>query len=770
MTGPRLAGRPRGTRLRGASFASVALAAAGAFAPVRAVQQAPGTVAGQIRSAGTGDPIAGATVRIRRGLGFRYLVTDAEGWYRGEHIAPGEAWIQASAIDHAPLEAGVRVPEGSEVRLDLELALRPVRLPALLMEVEASRLRLEPPALARGGFRDEGETELRALEASPGVAELGLGAGLGSDPNDPGNVLYVRGAAADLKLVLLDGAPVYAPFHLSGLMDAFPDGVLERARLYIGGTPARYDGGLSYVLDLDLRPGDGERFHTAGAVDVLGATARVEGPLWDRARVLLSGRRLHGLGYPAITGEDDLPYGYDDALGRLDLDLGAGRFSATGFWNRESVELDIGKLEAGEAPESAYWGNTAGSLRYSTPLGRGDLHVTAAIGRFRTRIPILLDPGAEPVAFTTARGRNQRTRTEAWYERPGETVRWSFGGGVDTDETALDQRTLFGGTTSSTLGRATALAAWGQGEWTVAPEVEIHAGLRAEYFEPAGTFRLAPRVAALWHVAERATLTISAGRFNQLVRGPESILSSDLTGPTLGSSRPFLDTPGPLGEGPFQSVAGANHLVVGLENEFEHGIEVGLEGYFKDFDGVVGAEQLFSSGADLWVQARNGPVRGWAGYSLAWVWTSDPGADTRFVGRQLLTGGISTGLRGFDVGFRLAYGSGLPFSEVGPGSGESPDDAPAGAGPDAPEGEEVPPPAVSGAPDDSYLRLDVEISRRWIARMGGSRMAIAPYLRILNALDRRDGLFFQAREDGPTRPAALASVPVLAVFGVAWSF
>ena len=62
-----------------------------------------------------------------------------------------------------------------------------------------------------------------------------------------------RGAAADLKLVLLDGAPVYAPFHLNGLLDAFTDGVLEDASLYIGGTPARYDGGLSYVLDLDVR-------------------------------------------------------------------------------------------------------------------------------------------------------------------------------------------------------------------------------------------------------------------------------------------------------------------------------------------------------------------------------------------------------------------------------------------------------------------------------------------------------------------------------------
>src|SRR5690606_20935748 len=113
----------------------------------------------------------------------------------------------------------------------------------------------------------------RALQSSPGLAELGLAeamAGLpGQEPPDPSDVLYVRGTGADLKLVHLDGAPVYAPFPLGGLLEPFTPGLLTSADVYLGGAPAQYDGGLSYMLDLRTRGARTERMHVSGAVDML---------------------------------------------------------------------------------------------------------------------------------------------------------------------------------------------------------------------------------------------------------------------------------------------------------------------------------------------------------------------------------------------------------------------------------------------------------------------------------------------------------------------
>ncbi|WP_428273642.1 carboxypeptidase regulatory-like domain-containing protein [Candidatus Palauibacter sp.] len=724
---------------------------------------AVGTVFGRVLRAETQTPIAAASVEIRLPAFSWFLVTDDEGFYRADGIPAGPVFLVARALDRDPLAASVVVPAGGDVPLDLALERRPVAMPSLFAHIVARRL--SAPGLTRAGFREEGETELRALDSSPGVAEAGLTLDdAGIDPADPTSVLYVRGAASDLKLVLLDGAPVYAPFHLSGLLDAFPDGVLDEASLYIGGTPARYDGGLSYVLDLKIREGDAESFRVAGAADVLGGTLRAEGPIGPAGRMLLSGRALHGLGYPMITNEQEMPYGYGDLLGRLDYRLGPGKFTATGFWNRESVLLDIGRLEDAGAVESAYWGNLAGSASYRVPLADGTFTLRGAHGRFGTGLPLPRDKELDfEASFADVIARTVRTRTEALFESGGRELRWAAGGGFDSYETVVDRRTVLGGSTAHDLihavRRADVVAGWGEAIWEVAPQVEVRGGFRTSYFASSRRAKFAPRGTVTWHPTEAVDLRVSAGRFFQVVRGPESILSGDLTGPTIGGVLPTLNRDGVPPSTPGSSIADASHLVVGLANSLENGVDVGFETYFKSFDDLPDANQLHSLGMDLWAQAKEGPVRGWVGYSIAFVRTDDPEEETPLVGRQLLSGGLSSSVREFDFGIRLAYGAGLSFASVTAGPEET----------GAPSGDDLP--VLSGAPEDSYLRVDAEISRRWVASIGRSSVEIAPYVRVLNALDRRDALFYQTTADQPlTRPAPLASLPVIAIFGVSWSF
>jgi hypothetical protein len=64
----------------------------------------------------------------------------------------------------------------------------------------------------------------------------------------------------------------------------------------------------------------------------------------------------------------------------------------------------------------------------------------------------------------------------------------------------------------------------------------------------------------------------------------------------------------------------------------------------------------------------------------------------------------------------------------------------------------------------------VELNATFRPRWGGHQWEVRPYVRVLNALDRRDALFyaFQSwRSDGLT---PLAERPLVPVLGVAWRF
>jgi hypothetical protein len=136
------------------------------------------------------------------------------------------------------------------------------------------------------------------------------------------------------------------------------------------------------------------------------------------------------------------------------------------------------------------------------------------------------------------------------------------------------------------------------------------------------------------------------------------------------------------------------------------------------------------------------------------------------------------------LGVRFAYGAGLPYTRVA-----IEDRALAGGS--------LPTPESSGnvnldtdAPlrgDGSFLRLDAEVSRTWSPLLAGRRTQVTPYLRVINALENRDGLFyryFENREDGggTTVPdggldnvgsdaiRSVTTIPLVPVLGVTWKF
>ncbi len=723
-----------------------------------------GVVRGQVVSGVDGPPLPFAAVEVV-GQGIT-VVTDDAGRYVLSDVPAGDRLLRASHIGHAPLEVNVSVPAGGQLSLTFALQLRPVALPPITARVDRSSSYMDTVQVAAPEL---GEASVRALESTPGMVEIGLGdiAGTSGESVDPSDVLYVRGAAADLKLVLLDGAPVYAPFHLGGLIAPFEADILSSARLYLGGAPARYDGGISYVLDMRTRGARGDAMHSQVDVDMLSARTRVEGPLGPGAGFLISGRTVHGLGARAFEN-DAFPYGYLDGVLRLDRHIeGGAMITATGFGNRESVRLQAQDLERGPA----HWGNIAGSVRYLQPLDRGDVEVTLGGGRFSTGLPIV---GTEDL---WVQGAVTRMRAAVDATRELGAVELQYGGSYERQW--LDYQAWLRRPAPDSLLRGNALSGdvtggYIDGSWQALPRLRLRGGLRFDLFAAEPAPHLAPRLLATWLVSENAALTIAAGQYHQYVRAPESVLTSPDADQTLPGNV-YTD---------LLAVATASHIVVSLDQQLADGVRLGVEAFHKIYEGIPtdpdGRDQ--ASGLDFWIRRGTGSIQGWLGYSLAWLWPrggETPAgvevdrSDRVFSGRHLVSAGLqgSAGPAGrFQV--RVAYGAGLPFTAIHPGdSGGGPGGGrPALDGVMASTAVDPASPQLVGSPDEPYLRVDGELSHTWMVSWLGEDAFLTPYLRVLNALNRRDALFYHFDASEQSQPQALAALPVVPVVGVGIRF
>jgi hypothetical protein len=301
--------------------------------------------------------------------------------------------------------------------------------------------------------------------------------------------------------------------------------------------------------------------------------------------------------------------------------------------------------------------------------------------------------------------------------------------------------------------------------------VNLRAGGRLDRFQGEGGLRLAPRVSLTWMLTDEAALTLAGGRYHQYSNVASGQIEKNLS---PGSPDGARDEPFPLE----LSVGSADHLVVSLDQSLTPELRLGLEGFVKKFSGVAGTAEnsLNASGVDLRVARDGSRTSGWLGYTLTWFWASDgllTPDNSPFSGRHLLSAGLTTSLtERAGLSLRASYGDGLPFTSV-PVFGED-IQAPSF---DANEtvdvrGDQVlnAAPDLTVGPDEGFLRLEVELFGSWSPTLSGRTMQLRPYLRVLNALNRRDALFYHFEPWRSEGPEPLADLPVLPLLGLEWRF
>ena len=248
--------------------AALALATVLVF-PTAAFAQATGTVTGRVQSAGTGAPIAGASILVG-GTQFG-AITREDGTYRVQ-LPVGRYELRARLIGYATATQTVQVEDGQTATADftLEPAAAGLAAVAVIGTRGEARTVTDAPVpidvLTAAEIRSTGRTEtaqiLQMLAPSANFPRATIG-----DGTDHMRPATLRGLAPDQVLVLINGKRRHtgALINVNGTigrgssavdLNAIPANMIERIEVLRDGAAAQYGSdAIAGVINIVLKSG-----------------------------------------------------------------------------------------------------------------------------------------------------------------------------------------------------------------------------------------------------------------------------------------------------------------------------------------------------------------------------------------------------------------------------------------------------------------------------------------------------------------------------------
>lgn len=748
-----------------------------------------GTVRGRILSAEHGDPVRARITLLPTiepggpptGAG-RAASSDDEGRFTLRGVAPGRARLEVRALGFAVRDTAIVVAAGAETALELRL----VPVPRLLGGVrtvasspdrerfertaDVSAMTMSRSALSRAPALGESDV-LRAVALLPGVAAR----------SDYTAGFNVRGGEADQNLVLLDGTPVYNPFHFGGLFGTFIDEAVDRVDLTAGGFGAAFGGRLSSVLDVSSREEGRPGIHGGVEVSLLSSSAALGGSsAGGRLSWNVAARRTYADRVVGVLTSNEFPYHFQDAqLHAATLLAGGGTLAITAYTGRDVLTPEADSAEGGKIRFD--WGNSLVGLSYSQPLGaRTSLAQRAWISAFSTHFDAdegrtsLFDAITDlSIAGGVTHARGAHT-LGAGYELSSYAVRYRER--ASGDFTYDDE---FGGDISfegdiarpPLRQRQTAAALYVEDGWRASPRLLVRAGMRAERVPEASWTGLSPRLSLKYWLTKDLALSAAGGRYAQWLH---AVRNEDL---------PLRVFDVWLTSDALVPVSRATHLVSGVERWLGDHHVARVEGYWKRFADLPESRSVLdprirkesirlfdgtSYGTDVFLRRIEGagPFTGWLSYSYALSARHQgglryaPGQDRRHNANVVLA--YSPPRARYSLGARYGIASGNPFT---PSGGQRP-----GYEYDPATNQWRPVPGadveVRGGRNASryplYQRADLSVERAFYPRWGAVRTTLA----VVNVFNRRN-VFLYDFDYAATPPSARAvsQFPLLPTIG-----
>jgi hypothetical protein len=546
---------------------------------VLAVQASQAAVAGVIRDGESGEPLAGAAVTLTDV--DRATASDSLGRYRLIAVPAGPQHLSVKRIGYSPRTIHALVPGQGELEIDLSLHPVPLQLPTIMVRSTVPVRGLEPGDST--AFPDRG-ISASGLRNHPLLAEpdgfLALSGGEIAMGAEAPSGVHIRGGASDQTAYLLDGVPVFSPYHAAGTFSAWNPDALDRLQVLAGSPSLAPPDALSGTVAAATRS-PGRELRAQGTVSTSHGRVTLHGPLGaSGAGFLLSARSgLPGL----VPPEGDPSYlrgRTGDVLAKVEIPVFGGRLRVLGY--DSGNEIDAATLA--ESPDSASaapprnefewdsrsfgveWARSAGdgvALRIQGWNARGEAE---AIWRPTEGAGFRLESDREDQGILAAVERGSAER----FSGAGIRVQrsWTSYRAVAREDsgvgTSLETRTPLASVfvqhrrpVTSGLTADVALAATGA-------MGDIHLGLQSEL---------------RWRPSAVGSISASYARmhqFSQSLRNSESVVGAVFPADLyVGAGAPGIP------------VARNDRAVVGAELLARAGFRLGTQAYLSDFDGVL---------------------------------------------------------------------------------------------------------------------------------------------------------------------------------------
>jgi hypothetical protein len=730
-----------------------------------------------------GEPLPGAAISLYSVPGdslLRVAQSIADGTVAFPDLPNGSYQARAELIGYEPSRLRVTLPARTPAHT-YELRMRPSPVPIDPVTAQGERARTRFQEEAGLTVRELTRAELKLI---PGLAEADVMRAVEALPgvvttSDFSSAFNVRGGSADQNLILLDGIPIYNPFHLGGVFSVFNSDMVERAELLAGGFPAQYGGRVSSVLNVVSDAGNRE-FDVRAGVSVLATRVSVGGsvPGIEDSRIRVGVRRSYfdALLKPFL----DFPYHLTDAqlVGEVWANP-TNRIGITAYIGEDVLELS--RADSFPLKVDWKWGNGIAGARWTRSFSRGaTLDVRGSFSHFSTELTFP-DFGD---TFLASQIDHALFRADVAIPVRNHEVRAGFETNrMWYDNVARSGGTEFGAAKESGWGHA----GYAQTAWRLGSTL-IETGVRADIWSAdEGTNVLwSPRLAIKqFFLNGDAAFKLAGGRYTQFVHslrdeefpvGLDVWVLSGLRAPQVRSNQV---------QGGFEWFG--KDWYAAIESYFRRFEGVATNNFAQDpndaFDDLLAGDGT-SYGADAVIRKDRGTITGFV--TLSWLKAErefpdfqtgeenpptikyPPIFDRRAEVDLVLRVPLPKSWLG---GLRWNFGSGLPYTRpVGSylmyeyhidGNHRALDEAPDSTMLAVLLGQR------NAARYPAYHRLDISVRKTFTKRWG----TLTPHFDVLNVYNRKNVLFyFYEYEKTPPVRSGISMFPFLPTVGVELTF